>query len=345
MFHTTGIHALLLSLEMRFICFAAFLKRFPAFRSLHRNVTADLVIQEPREDFAVAFTVDFRSPYFQLPVSLEKTQIGEIDPQGRFQPSSFRFFDWQTWMHIDGCIEWRGERRVQAEGEEVEFITGFSYRVAKLPPVNASLGLRLAEGVESMVRVSCGEKIARVKFDPVYWLLEPTGHSFRPVAIKNTKLMGLIVPLFDLGRGDPRVFDRAVDRLQQWAELNLDNRKPFRPVWPFLRYITRWGPLGMKPMFRGVGLVLERLQVSDVERQLYDFFADNWGFRGERNGRLLAVMLFEALATARAKVALEEIDALVRNEGIEADELDLIHAAVRSVQTNIHQPVPEQGCQ
>lgn len=325
---------------MRFICCATFLKRFPALRSLYRNVTADLVILEPRDDLAMAITVDFRSPYFHLPVPLEKTQIGKIDADGRFEPCSFRLFDWQTWMHIDGIVEWRGEHRVQTEGEEVDFITGFSYRVTELPPIDANLGLRLAEGVESMVRISCGGRVARVKFNPVCWLLEAIGLTFRPIAIKNTKLMGLIVPLFDLGRGDFRVFDGAVDRLQQWAELNLDNRKPFRPLLPFLRYIIRWAPLGMKPMYQGIGLVLKRLQVSDVERQLFDFFADNWGFRGDRKGRLLAVMLLEALDTERANAALQAIEELVRNQGIAADELSLIRTVSRSAAAKVDRTLP-----
>ncbi len=342
MFPTTGIHARLLLLELQFICRTAFLKRVPVVRSLHRKITADLNILKTQEDLAVAFTVRFRSPYFRLPVPLEKAQIGEITPDGGFQPTSFRFFDWQTWAHIEGVVEWCGEHRVQAEGEEVDFITGFSYRVAELPAFAGNLGLRLAEGVEGMVRVSCGAKIARVQFDPVYWLLEATGLTFRPVPIRSNKLMGLIVPLFDLGRGDPRVFDSAVDRVQRWAELNLDDRKPFRQVLPFLRHITRWGPLGMKPAFRGIVLTLERLQVPEIEQHLFDFFADNWGVWGNRNGRLLAVRLLEALATERAKAALKTIIELVRNQEIAADELDLIRTAVGSAEAKSGLTVPER---
>jgi hypothetical protein len=340
MFLTTWIREHLLSLELKYICRTAFLKRVPMLRSLHRNITADLIILESQEDQAVGFTVDFLSPYLRLPVPLEKAQVGEFDSGGDFQPTSFRFFDWQTWAHIDGVVKWRGECRVQAEGEDVDFITGFSYRVTELPAVAGNLGLRLAEGVEGMVRISCGAKIARVQFDPVYWLLEATDLTLRPIPILSTKLMGLVVPLFDLGRGDPRVFNSAVDRLQRWAELNLDDRKPFRPVLPFLRFIRRWGPLGMKPMFRGIAVALEQLQVQEIERHLFDFFADNWGVRDDRDGRLLAVRLLEALATERAKAALKAIIELVRNQRIAADELDLIRTAAVSVEAKPGLSVP-----
>ena len=334
MFPATGIRARLLSLELMFICRAAFLKRVPVLRWLHRNVTADLTILEPQEGFAVGFTIDFRSPYFHLPVPLEQAQIGESGPDQGLHPTSFRFFDWQTWTHIDGSVEWRGERCVEVDGEEVHFVTGFRYRVSDLPAIVGNLGLRLAEGVEGTVRVACGTRIARVQFDPVFWLLETSGAGLRSVPIQSTRLMGLIVPLFDLGRGDPRVFDSAVDRLQRWAELNLSDRKPFQPVFPFLRSIQRWGPLGMESMFRGVGMVLERLQVREPERYLFDFFAENWGVRGNRRARLLAVRLLEALGTEPARAALSAIFDLVRHQGIAAEELELIRGAAANVESN-----------
>jgi len=324
----TWIREQLLSLELMFICHAAFLKRVPGLRRLHRNVTADLTVLEPPAGVAVAFTVAFRSPYLHLPVAVEMGQIGEADSDHRLQPTSFRFFDWQTWGHIAGSVEWRGERRVLVEGRDTVFITGFRYRVSELPALVGNLGLRLAEGVEATVRVACGHRVARVPFDPVFWLLEATDPGFRPVPIQSNELMGLIVPLFDLGRGDPRLLKSAVERLQRWAELNLSDRKPFQPVFSLLRYIQRWGPLGMEPMFRGVGLALERLQVREPERHLFEYFADHWGIRGSRNGRLLAVRLLEALATERARAALQAILELVRHQGIAPDELDLIRQAV-----------------
>jgi hypothetical protein len=335
MFAATRIREQILLLELMFICRAGFLKRVPGLRRLHRNVTADLAIREPREGLGMVFTVDFRSPYFRLRVPLEKAQIGEVGPDGRLQPSAFRFFDWQTWAHIDGVVEWRGERRVRVDGEAVDFITGFSYRVAELPSMVGNLGLRLAEGVEGTVRVACGARVARVQFDPVFWLLEVTGSRFRPVPIQSTELMGLIVPLFDIGSGDPRVSEGAIERLQRWAELNLDGRKPFRSLATFLSQVRDWGPLGMDPMFRDLVRLLERLQVQEPERQLFEFFADNWGLRGNRNGRLLAVRLLEALGTERARTALQAIFELVRNQGIASDELERIRTALAAVQDKV----------
>jgi len=69
-------------------------------------------------------------------------------------------------------------------------------------------------------------------------------------------------------------------------------------------------------------------------------FADNWGFRGDPKGRLLAVMLLEALATERANAALHAIDELVRNQGITADELSLIRTASRSAAAKVDRTLP-----
>ncbi len=90
----------------------------------------------------------------------------------------------------------------------------------------------------------------------------------------------------------------------------------------------------MEPMFYGVAMAFARLQVPELERQLFDFFADNWGIRGNRDGRLLAVRLLEALATARAGAALRAISALVTNQGISSDELSLIRGAAARVEAN-----------
>ncbi len=342
MFSGSWIRERILFFELAFICRAAFLKRIPWLSWLHRSVTADLGAVESEDD-EVAFRVGFRSPYFHLPVSVDKAQIGAVDPDRRLQPAAFRFFDWQTWAHIDGVVEWIGERQVRIKGEDVDLITGFVYRIPKPPASMGNLGLRLAEGVDGTVRISCGLTIARVQFEPLFWLVEATGPGFRPVAIQSNELMGLIVALFDLGSGEPSVFGKAVDRLQQWAELNLDARKPFAPVSSLLRYIRDWGPLGRKPLFPGVGLVLERLQVADRERHLFDLFADNWGPRGNLNGRLLAVRMLEALATERSAAALQAILELVRSRDIEPGELDLIRSAVRAREAQSKSPRPDSS--
>ncbi len=319
----------ILFFELAFICRAAFLKRIPLLRRLHRGVTADITVLGAQHRGA-AIRVDFRSPYFGLPVSVDEAQIGAADLGRRLRPAAFRFFDWQTWTHIDGNVEWRGERGVQVKGNDVDFITGFVYRIPELPRVIGNFGLRLAEGVEATVRIACGEKVARVPFEPVCWLLEDTPEGFRPVPIQSNKLMGLIVALFDLGSDEPGVFANAVNRLQQWAELNLDSRKPFRRVSLFLRYIRDWGPLGRTPMFLGVVLALQRLQVQEPARHLFDFFADNWGVRNNPSGRLLAVRLLEALADERSQGALQAILELASNQNIAPRELELIHAAINT---------------
>lgn len=328
-----SIRGWILSLELRFLCHARLLRRALALCRLRHSVTADLKILDTTKDGAFAFTIDFRSPYFRLPVPLEKSQIGEMAADHGLRPASFRFFDWQTWEHIEGSIEWHGERRVPVDGKDVEFITGFTYRVPGIPEGKGNLGLRLAEGVEGTVRVACGERVARVQFEPIFWLLEATGTRQRPVPIRSTKLMGLIVPLFDLGRGAPQARDHAVDRLQEWAEMNLNDAKPFQDVLPFLTYLRDWAPLGMDPMFPGIALVLERLQVQEPERHLFDFFADNWGVRSNRNGRILAVRLLEALGTQGALAALHAISALVENQPISPEEGDLIRAASATLST------------
>jgi hypothetical protein len=335
-----SIRQQLVFFELAFICRTAFFKRIPVLRRLHRGVTADITVIEAQHDGA-EIRIDFRSPYFGLPVSVDAAQIGAIDPRQRLQPAAFRFFDWQTWSHIDGTVDWRGERSVQVKGDDVDFITGFEYRIPKLRRLAGNLGLRLAEGIEATVRIACGMKVARVPFEPAYWLLEATADGFRPVPIQSNKLMGLIVALFDLGSDEPAVSANAVDRLQQWAELNLDSKKPFRRVSLLLRYIRDWGPLGRKPMFAGVVLVLQRLQVQEPARHLFDFFADNWGVRNNPSGRLLAVRLLEALADERSQRALLAILELVNNQDIAPRELDRLHAAIDNCTAAMP---PAKGC-
>ena len=114
--------------------------------------------------------------------------------------------------------------------------------------------------------------------------------------------------------------------------VNLTGEKPFPAVYPFLKNVRDWAPLGMEPMFRGVVTVLQRLQVREPERHLFDFFADNWGVRGNRKGRRLAVKLLEAFATERARIALNAIQSLVRNQPIATDELNLIREATAKLQ-------------
>jgi hypothetical protein len=324
---THPIRDAILLVESLFICHAAFLKRVPLLRLLYRTVTADLRVLPPQARVAAGFRVEFRSPYFHIPVRVDKSQIGQVKRGQWLEPGAFRLFDWQTWVHIDGNVEWHGgERRTLSKGQQLDLITGFSYRVPELPEGIGNLGLKLAEGVEGKIIIACGRTVARVGFDPEFWLLEATIQGFRPVLIKTTKLMGLIVSLFEIGSGNPRVAGIAATRLCQWAEHNIGSEKPFTGTRKLLGYIRDWGPLGMEPLYQGLRDVFEQLQVADLERELFDFVADNWGVRSNRNGRVLAVKLLGAMNTAPAKAALQAIYELVRYGGIAEEELDLIRS-------------------
>ena len=145
---THPIRDAILLVESLFICHAAFLKRVPLLRLLYRTVTADLRVLPPQDRVAAGFRVEFRSPYFHIPVSVDKSQIGQVKRGQWLEPGAFRLFDWQTCVHIDGNVEWHGgERRTLSKGQQLDLITGFSYRVPELPEGIGNLGLKLAEGV------------------------------------------------------------------------------------------------------------------------------------------------------------------------------------------------------
>ena len=153
-----------LFLEIRCIQYSSFLEKIPVFRKLHRNITADVEILSWRRDSLAEICVRFRTPYLGLPVAIEKIQIGFNDEDRRFYPSAFRFFDWHSWKHISGEMEWIGEHRVVVKGRSVEFITGFIYRAEDPSAPTEHFGLRLAEGVEGVARVLCCRDINRMKF-------------------------------------------------------------------------------------------------------------------------------------------------------------------------------------
>ena len=106
----------------------------------------------------------------------------------------------------------------------------------------------------------------------------------------------------------------------------MGSEKPFTGTRELLGYIRDWGPLGMEPLYRGLKDVFEQLQVADLERELFDFVADNWGVRSNRNGRVLAFKLLGTLQTDPAKAALQAIYELVRYRGVAGEELDLIRS-------------------
>jgi hypothetical protein len=316
----------ILFIDLFLACHTAFLKRIPVLRLLYRTVTADLLILPPVGGVALGFKVEFRSPYFRVPVSVDKSQIGQAKMEQWLEPGAFRLFDWQTWAHIDGSVEWHGERCMFSKGQQLDLITGFGYRVPELPEGIGNLGLRLAEGVEGNLRIGCGSALAQVSFEPGFWLLDATLRGFRPIPIKSYKLMGLIVALFDIASGNRRIAGRAVSRLRQWVECNIGAEKPFTGTRKFLGYVRDWGPLGRGPLCQGIIDVIEQLQVADIERELFDFVADNWGIWSNRNGRVLAVRLLGTLNTRPAKAALEAIYEFVRHGDVSDEELHLIRS-------------------
>ena len=320
-----------LLLEMLFIHRTSFLERIPLLRLLHRNITADVRVVKQENNCGAGLSVEFRTPYLHLPVEIEKAQIGFESEKYRFRPGAFRFFDWQSWVHIEGEIDWRGEREVNLKGRRVVFITGFSYRVHTVPSAIENLGIRLAEGVEGHTRVLWLRDIRRMKFDPVYWMLEPTDSSYNVVAIRDHELMVLIVSLSEIGSGNRRLYGKAVRRLVEWVATELGNQNSERTLLNFLIIVRDWGPLAMEPLYHGLKEALERLQIANQERIIFDFYADNWGLRDNRQGRLLAVKILEALATQKARFALHEILTLVRNQGIQPKERELIRKAIRTV--------------
>jgi len=94
-----------------------------------------------------------------------------------------------------------------------------------------------------------------------------------------------------------------------------------------LRYIRNWAPLSMEPLYGGLVEILDRLGIDNKERVLFEYYADHWGVRDDKNGRLLAVRTLEALGTDASRSALREILTYVRNRVLEPGELALIQTA------------------
>ena len=80
----------------------------------------------------------------------------------------------------------------------------------------------------------------------------------------------------------------------------------------------------MEPLYPGIRDVLKQLQVVDLERELFDFVADHWGIRSNRNARVLAMKLLGTLNTKPAKAALDAIYLFMRHRCVTGEELDLI---------------------
>ena len=322
----------LLPLELLFIRSMSFLGRIPLLWRLHRQVTARLTLLEEGGGAVPAFRIDFATPYLNLPVAADRRQIGFEDNDSRFQPEAFRFFDWQSWTHIGGEIEWHGERCVVVSGRQMTMIEGFTYRPEEPPAGVGNLGLRVVEGVEGTLRVLWGDAVVSMGFDPGYWMLEPGQDGYRVVAIRDTDLMVLIVSLSEIGSGNPETYAGAVEHLWQWLSFQCGQQEPESAMLVLLKYVRDWGPLGMAPLYGGLVEILNRLGVAGKERILFEFYADNWGVRENKNGRLLAVRTLEALETDASGSALGEILNYVRHRGLAPEELALVKEAVGRVE-------------
>ena len=307
-----------------------FLDRTPLLRVFRRQVTAEVSMLPEETAVAMGFRVEFRSPYFRLPVEIDTAQIGNEEERMGFTPGAFRLFDWQSWAHIAGRISWLRERSISLDGQEHNFVSGFEYRVSAVPTASNNLGIRLAEGIEGTARVLVGRKLKQMKFEPVYWMLERRDDDYRIVAIKSHELMVLIVSLSEIGSGNEQIYDKTIERLTDWVKLKSKGKSQERTMLGFLVYVAGWGPLGMDPLYRGLKDVIEKLGITDAERILFDFYADNWGPRDNQNGRLLAVKTLETLRTEKAHRALEAISAYVKNQKISSEELGMVRSAVRT---------------
>lgn len=325
----------LLQIELPLIRRTSFLRRIPVLRRLHRQVTARLTLLGESPGALPAFRLDFETPYLRLPVEVDRNQIGSEDSPSGFEPEAFRFFDWHSWAHVGGEIQWHGERAVTLTDSRVTLITGFSYRPAALPEGVGNLGLRIAEGVEGTLRVLCGEAVESVAFEPGYWLLEPSKGGYRVVPIRDHELMVLIVSLSEVGSGKPEIRSRAIEHLWQWVSFRWGRENPEIAMFLLLQHVRNWGPLDMEPLYGGLVEILDRLEVEDRERVLFEFYADHWGVRDNRNGRLLAVRTLEALGTDTSRSALYEILNYVRNRGLDTGELALIRSAAGMLEPEV----------
>lgn len=317
----------MLPLELSLIRRTSFLRRIPLLRRLHRQVTARLTLLGEGPGKLPAFRLDFETPYLHLPLEIDRNQIGVEDSESGFRPEAFRYFDWRSWTHMDGEIQWHGERTAILDDVRTTMITGFGYQPKALADGVGNLGLRIAEGVESNLRVRLGDALEPVAFEPGYWLLEPGEQSYRVVPIRDHDLMVLIVSLSEIGSGNREIRGQAIEHLWQWVSFRWSRENREIAMFLLLQQVRDWGPLAMAPLYGGLVEILDRLGVEDKERILFEFYADHWGVWDNRNGRTLAVRTLEALGTDVARSALREILAYVRNRRLDSTELALIRSA------------------
>jgi hypothetical protein len=176
-----------------------------------------------------------------------------------------------------------------------------------------------------------------VKFEPGYWMLEPRDSNYDVVAIYDHDLMVLIVSLSSIGSGNQRVYAKSMQQLEDWIAFNLRRKSPERLALELLRYVRDWGPLRMEPLFHGLVEMLERLRIPNREKIHFDFYADNFGMMDNRNGRLLAVSMLQALGNEKAHVALKAIYDYSKNRKIQRAELKRIRQAISAVGNGLHE--------
>ena len=319
--------ALAMAVELRFIRKTAFLRRIPVLRKLHRGITARIHLHDNEVDPGLLLQVDFETPFLHLPVEIDETQLGKPGKSGTFQPGSFRFFDWHSGHHIAGRISCQCERKATVDGIQKTLAAGFSYLIASLPPNVGILGLRIAEGIPGSIRLLWKNAIVTLQFDPGYWMLEKTDEGYRILAIRDDELLQLIVSLSGIGSKEEALRNESLQQLWEWVEFHRGGLGLELRMLDLLCHVRDWGPVGKPELYPGLREVLERLQVPGKEKILFEFFADNWGIRDNRNGRLLAIGLLEQLGTDAAGAALWELLRYARNRTTDPEELALIQGA------------------
>lgn len=331
------IQARVVPLELTLAARLTGLRRIPFLRCLCRTVTARLRLEIEQASGATLLYLDFQTPWLRLPVTVDQTQIGTecAGPAPHvLEPASFRFFDWHSWQHIDGFVTWIGAQETQLDHQPVRLIKGLIYRVETLPSGLGNLGLRVAEGVENLIRVRRGGVLISMRFEPGYWLLEPVANGYRQVAICRDELMTLIVSLSEIGSEDAEVHRRGVEHLWSWVRFHLGEQQPQRALKRLIQAVKDWGPLALAPLYTGLQEIIERLQIPDQEQILFDLYADHWGLRGDPSIRLILLHLLVALDTEAARSALQDLSDYTRNRSLEPAEFALLRAASDPPGTN-----------
>ena len=332
---SSRLSTLAMAMELLFIRKTASLRRIPLLKKVHRGITARIYLHDSEVDPGLFLQVDFETPFLHLPVEIDETQIGTQETTGVFRPGSFRFFDWHSGLHIEGRIICQSERNAIVDGKQTILASGFSYLIASPPSNVGILGLRIAEGIPGSIRFFWRNAIVTMPFDPGYWMLEKTDEGYRVLAIRDDELLQLIVSLSEIGGKQEALRKKAIQQLWEWVEFQGSGMDPELRMLDLLCHVRDWGPVGEPELYPGLGEVLGRLQVRGKEKILFEFFADNWGIRDNRNGRLLAIGLLEQLGTDAAGAALWELFRYARHRTSDPEELTLIQDAARRVSLNL----------